>query len=397
MTVENQAKLCIYCRRMLDPLEFSLEHVIPQFLGGAYAPQTLKTRDVCRKCNSNLGLFVDAGFEKDWAVSQRLSLIAHRTYDPQADIGLPLICMGISQIPLPGIEPEEVCESWLGPAGEQIYWVRPADERMYWYMGGNPVTAKTARTTAYFMFSVRSHLDPLRTMRSFRDAFTDRKVKKVLCTTLVDGDPSSMGFSAPDELDVQRTQFLQQYCSEHPQRNLGISMYTKYDIRFLSKLALGVAHCVFGERALRTPYAEELYRGLYLRPDDEMPGIEVLTNLEREKNPLFDRLMGSEECVTLALLASPEGVRLNLNIGGSMNWIIKCADLDGLRKADLETIGIGRVVTLSRQRRLCADTSLQEYVAHKGGNIRHPDLDQILSTVAGSRDNEGASPSRQGA
>ena len=43
---------------------FSLEHVIPQFLGGAYAPDQMKTKDVCRKCNSDLGLFVDAAFEK---------------------------------------------------------------------------------------------------------------------------------------------------------------------------------------------------------------------------------------------------------------------------------------------------------------------------------------------
>lgn len=27
--------LCIYCRRVQDTSEFSLEHVIPQFLGGA--------------------------------------------------------------------------------------------------------------------------------------------------------------------------------------------------------------------------------------------------------------------------------------------------------------------------------------------------------------------------
>ena len=55
---------CIYCRKLKEEDMFSLEHVIPQFLGGAYAPDQMKTKDVCRKCNSDLGLFVDAAFEK---------------------------------------------------------------------------------------------------------------------------------------------------------------------------------------------------------------------------------------------------------------------------------------------------------------------------------------------
>ncbi|WP_459574495.1 HNH endonuclease [Cupriavidus sp. 8B] len=143
---------CIYCKKIVHQSDLTLEHVIPQFLGGAYAPDWLKTRDVCQRCNNNLGLFVDAGFEKDWVVSSTLSMAAHKTYDPSAGVGLPLICMGLEDVPLPAIQPDECFEVWLGPAGERVFWVRPVDESLYWYMGGIPGQLKLltrARTLCF--------------------------------------------------------------------------------------------------------------------------------------------------------------------------------------------------------------------------------------------------------
>ncbi|RQS64281.1 hypothetical protein DID96_28560 [Burkholderia sp. Bp8963] len=32
-------KRCIYCRQPVDSSRLTLEHVIPQFLGGAYRPR----------------------------------------------------------------------------------------------------------------------------------------------------------------------------------------------------------------------------------------------------------------------------------------------------------------------------------------------------------------------
>lgn len=376
---------CIYCRQLVNQSEKTIEHVIPQFLGGAYAPDKFKTRDVCRRCNSNLGLFVDAGFEKDWFVAQNLSMIAHKTYDPEKNIGLPLICMGSVDLPLPDMQPEEICELWLGPFGEQIYWVRPADERLYWYMGGNPRTAKTIRTRAYFMFSERTYIDPSRTMRTFRDAFADRKVTKITCTKLEGIDPASMGFSEPDDLDDQRIKMFFDNCTQKGNQRGRLSMYIHYDIRFLSKLSIGIAYCLFGARALRTKYAQELYRALVLRPDDGMPEIHVVTNLGRKKDPYFDKLMGTEGCITLALSASPDGVTLNLNIDQSMNWIIKCADIEGLDGSDVDAMRHGCIVVLSRQLQKSVELTMLDYIAHKTGNIPNPLLRDIESRVAKSK------------
>ena len=74
---------CIYCLQDKDENEFSLEHILPQFLGGASAPQILKTRSVCKRCNNNLGLFVDASVAKNFLVFGYLNSIHRTYYDPE--------------------------------------------------------------------------------------------------------------------------------------------------------------------------------------------------------------------------------------------------------------------------------------------------------------------------
>uniref|UniRef100_UPI0018DEDF62 HNH endonuclease n=1 Tax=Pseudomonas asplenii TaxID=53407 RepID=UPI0018DEDF62 len=108
---------CIYCLLEKDESDFTLEHVIPKFLGGAYAPDALKTHDACDKCNNNLGLFVDASFEKNWLVHNHLKMAALAFYDPRQPIGIPLICMGNSDLAPPKTPKDHICESWLGSLG----------------------------------------------------------------------------------------------------------------------------------------------------------------------------------------------------------------------------------------------------------------------------------------
>ncbi len=190
-------KTCIYCKTEKNENEFTLEHVISQFLGGAQAPDDLKTRNVCGTCNSNLGLFVDASFEKDFLVFNELNEAAYLFFDPHAPTSLPLRNMGVSDLSPPKMKEGEICECWIGPLGEQIYWIRPSDERMYWYSGGNPRTVKSVKTRAYFIWSERSQKKPIITWLSFKDAFNGRKVRKVSCTSVKGANLAEIGFSEP--------------------------------------------------------------------------------------------------------------------------------------------------------------------------------------------------------
>lgn len=378
MEIEHDGtRYCIYCQALKPQGEFTLEHTIPQFLGGAYGPDQFKTREVCKKCNSDLGLFVDAGFEKDWLVSNKLRDLAFSSFDPALDKGLPLICMGQSDLVPPRMQDGEICESWLGPLGEQIYWVRPHDERLYWYAGGNPRTTKTSSSRAYFMFSERSHKDALLPWRAFRDSFEGRRVKKLMCTEVIGSDPKVIGFEDADDLDKERINFFLESCARGGMRNNKFSMYTQYDVRFMAKLAIGISYSLFGEKSLQTAYAEELYRALRHRAGDEPGEMRGSGPLTREPDGKALSLFGNPSAVTLAIVPASGGVAINLNIGGTMNWVVLCATSDNLRPAEIDSLGMGRVIILYRQLQRGVELALPEYIAHKTGTRPNEELEAI--------------------
>ena len=372
-------KRCIYCRQEKDDDQFTLEHVIPQFLGGAYTPESFKIRDVCKNCNNNLGLFVDAGFEKNWLVSNNLRQAAYAFFDPENPTGLPLICMGNSDLVPPQLHEHEVCETWLCPLGEQIFWIRPHDERLFWYAGGNPRTAKKVESRAYFLFSERSLKNPLITWLAFRDAFEGRRVKKIMCTTVYGSNPEDIGFKRPDELDQLRIVFFNKACAGMQLRQNQIPFYTHFDFRFLAKLGIGISYALFGEKTLNTKYADELYKGLWHKEGDPQPQINGKTALFHKSDPIFQKLTGEENSVTIIIQPFPEGITLSLNLGTSLNWIIKFAELNNLSSKEIELIKDGYVILLFRQLKRGITMTLADYLAHKTGLKKHAELLEISS------------------
>jgi len=61
---------CIYCNQEKKENEFSLEHIFPDALGGTYANELFKTRQVCQKCNSLAGLYIDSLFVKNFFLTK---------------------------------------------------------------------------------------------------------------------------------------------------------------------------------------------------------------------------------------------------------------------------------------------------------------------------------------
>lgn len=368
---------CIYCREEKTEQSFSLEHVIPKFLGGSFAPDLFKTRNVCTRCNNNLGLFVDASFAKDWFVSQRLHACAAAFFDPRSDVGLPLICLGETGLKPPGMTNDCVCEVWLGPFGEQVHWIRPRDERLYWYVGGNPITTSKADSRAYYSLSEKSHRDPRAAWLSFRDSFEDRKVRKIMCTTIVGADPSDIGFAHPDDLDRERIgYFLSSSTGRQTHDNcLAINLNSGY--RFVAKLAIGLAFNLFGRKATETGYADELHKALWYRIGESRPDMlgshHFLTTMdERLKN-----LLGQPNAVSLTIAPLSEGVAASLNIGTDMAWTMLLAPWDTLSQADRELVKDGIALILFQHLQKSILMPLSHLIAHRIGAFPHEELAAI--------------------
>lgn len=368
---------CIYCRKDKSEADFTLEHVIPQFLGGAYVPDFLKTREVCKHCNSNLGLFVDAGFEKNWLVSNRLRDNAAAFFNPAYPVGLPLICMGGSDLIPPEMPDGHVCESWLGPLGEQIYWIRPQDDRLYWFVGGNPRTTKKVESQAYFMFSERSTKNPVISWFAFRDAFEGRRVRKVMCTLVEGADPRGIGFVEPDGLDIQRIEYFKKQCSAGSIRNNSLSMYVRFDVRFLAKVAIGMSYCLFGYKVLDSVYGKELHKALWYREGDEVPLVRANSMLNGQTDPPFNGIVGHPYAVTVLVLPSNEGISINLNIGTYLNWTVMSVSRETLDQDDFARVKDGFIIILFKSLQKGFHLTWPRYLAHKTGVDPFPELVRI--------------------
>lgn len=368
--------ICIYCANEKSDSELTLEHVIPQFLGGASAPDQFKIRTVCKKCNNTLGLFVDASYAKSWWISNWLAMTAIQCFDSNHPQGIPLVCMGPTALQPPEMADDEVCELWLGPHGEEVYWIRPSDEQLYWYVGGNPVTSKTTNSRAYFSFNENSHKNQLMTWLTFKDAFKNKAVRKIMRTTVFGANPENIGFTKPDELDLQRISYFRSLGeSGNADRKISLGMNVTFDHRFMAKLGLGVGYVLFGNSFLSTPYCKELRNGLWHHDDQQpTPEIKGSPTLGGEKDPLFLKFSGIENAVTLTLLPTPEGVALNLNIGAQHSASILCAEPALMTQSNWAEISEGKVIILFPHLRRCITMSLPQFVSHHLGHYRHDDL-----------------------
>ena len=369
-------KICIYCKKTKDAADFTLEHVIPKFLGGAQAPDYLKTRDVCKTCNSNLGLFVDASFEKDFLVFNELNEAAYSFFDPQSPTPLPLRNMGISDLNPPKMTDDEVCECWIGPLGEQVYWIRPSDERMYWYAGGNPRTVKKVETRAYFLWAERSQKNPMITWLSFKDSFSGRNVKKISCTQVNGADLADIGFSKPDDLDSKRIEFFKKKCSNSQTQNNRLSLYIRHDVRFMAKLAIGLGNILFGENFNNLDYTKELHKALWFKEGDPEPKINGKGNLT-QSNDFIKKQSGVSNGVTLLIMPIGDYVTLNLNISRTMNWVIGIAQINDVKDLIDSKLKQGLCVVLYKSINKGVTLSFPELIAHNSGNMLNPELTKI--------------------
>lgn len=378
---------CIYCREKKEIDEFSLEHVIPQFLGGNFVSDKFKIRNVCKKCNNNLGLFVDAAFEKDWLVFNHLMDQAHAFFDPVKPKSLPLRYIGPNVLNPPHMTDEEICEYWLGPLGEQIFWIRPNDEKLYWYAGGNPRTVKKQKTRAYFIFAERSLKNLNLALLSFKDAFEGKPVKKIMCTACQDEESilPRIGFSNPDNIDKERIKFFLESVRGGKEQHCQYPKNIFAENRFLAKLALGILLCLFNKSKFSSEYMEELYKGLWYRTGDNSPKIHGSGAFHEGKD--LKTLLGVPYGTTISILKNNNLIIMNLNISMGLNYSIQCGEIEELdnQEANLfEQGGLCIVIYKSLQR--VVELGLDEFLAHKSGNRINDKLSVIESMIHNNED-----------
>lgn len=367
--------VCLYCGHDKPKTDESLEHVIPQFMGGEFAPQQYLLRTVCKQCNNKLGLFVDASYAKSWFVTNGLSNAARRLYTDLTDPPLPLVCMGLSKIAGLVLDEWQIAEHWVGPSGETVIWLRAHDKRLHGYSGGNPIDKKKMQSTAYLCPTSQ---DPVRWqigIASFLQMFRHNKVRKVLCAKAVgkSGDELFPGFDArtvDDETNVGVIMAAVNSGSVGCQ----IGVHVRFDQRFLAKMALGVGYSLFGEPYRETDIAKEARKTCW--PKNGEPGMtRGSTTFGAPKEPLLAKFIGYPGAVVLAVMNTGASYALSVTIDQAIPCVVELAP-SGLPSQFISR-DEGYALALFPSLGKAIEMTLAELIAHSSGTQKHPELEAM--------------------
>lgn len=353
-------KKCIYCGKQKPEEEFSLEHIFPDALGGALCDMRFKSHNVCQRCNSLCGIWVDAPVIKNWFSQNYNFDLAREFIDLEKGSMLPLIYIGIfSEL----CSNEKDCELWLGPCGDKIYHFRNKNDGRYdSIVGGDFINIKKNPGTAY-LFIATDNMDWTKTVLfSFREHF--KYSKRIAGNLSVDGDLSNKDFfETPSDEEKQMIEILKQYKEQLHKAQFSTEL--GFEQRFLCKIALGVGYNLFGESYLENSYALELRKGLWEKDPQKRSQLKIIgTNFRYDENT-FKELLCYKSAHLISLLDVGEYLSLGFCLYGKIFTQIAISDEKHLWDSYKE-FSDGIVYLIFPQiNEIIGPIDLPSYLAHK--------------------------------
>jgi hypothetical protein len=363
---------CLYCNSDKPMKESTLEHAVPQFLGGASAPLHYRLRNVCARCNSVLGLHVDASYARSWTVTNGLAIAARKLYTGLGQRALPLVCIGIvSSMPGLTVPIGMAAEFWVGPSGENIIWIRSESDTMYWYSGGNPIDKKTKLSTLYYIPTTDDPLCFQMGLEAFNETFKKAKARRIFGARVVGGpsDPLYPGFDGPTEAESANLAAFHR-ANVGGQIKAQLRVNFRFDHRFICKMVLAVGYSLFGEQFLGTETATQARLGLWPKPDQQvrLGGIGSFGGVDAT----FSSLTGYPGAVALTVQRVGHRYVMILSIDQQMPFITELAPA-ALSSPRIAENG-GYALLLFPQLRQHVELEWPALLAHKLGNLVHAEL-----------------------
>lgn len=377
MVESEVSEACIYCAGRSGDLRRTEEHIWPQALGGDFGPPLFTTKHVCKRCNDVAGQWVDRAFLRNFFTSSERSKIAREFLDPNKTTAQPLVFTGLD-VDFP-VRDGEVCERWLGPAGESIYHIHEADDdRWLTLAGGDFFKRKRDPGRVYFALTGASYYWMATAIASVIRYFPRAKIRSL--TDFI-GDPIDLPVMKLREeplLDFEQEEIEWIFDRPKGPHNQHMTINIGYADRFLAKLALGFGRSILGPAVSVSPYANELRKMLWSKDISDRGDIGV-----RGTGPWDNQAFaGIERFIrwpgAWSLFFHRAGDCFGLIVGTSQGRLMSIVLSDNpslWRSEHLETHQGGALYLVIPQREhVFGPIRAMSLIGHVQGHRAHPDL-----------------------
>lgn len=351
---------CIYCSEDKDDSEFSLEHIIPQSMGGNILNNPLlRTNNVCKRCNSLCGLFVDNACLKNWL---------HQNAKSQSEWNMPgysLISPSYIGILEDLSSEDEICDFWVFPQGSQVFCFYPKEKKYLAHVGGNPINRKEGKGKAVLVLSelASSNLNECkRTIESFYAFFLTYE-KYAYNFTISNYEEIFCDF---DEKTAEYKKKIDGTLNQ--QLNARVFLDILQINRFPCKIALALGFNLFGDKFLDTEYAKELRKGLWYK-NGEKNGVRGTNFIFSGENENLLEMLKVGKANTLAVIKAGNILSCTMSIYGNLSTIMICDNLQNMGKCNVANLDEGIFFAWHPQLGISTEQlSLIDLINYKSGN-----------------------------
>lgn len=342
-------------------------------------PDLFKTDRVCTRCNSLAGQFVDGAFLKSWFLAAENTSAAHRYLDKDKPAAMPLFYHGLADDFL--CASDEVCERWIGPAGDHIYHVHKRDdERWETFAGGDVIRRKRDPGRAYMALTSQHPYWFATSVLSFMARFEGATHRLLTEVQGVDLGPRLLNpFQEPlSEIERSEVKFILKKSSWQAAK---LPLQIDFADRFLCKVALGLAFKVLGPGVMSTPYSDELRKGLWTVDKDERDKLALrgAGYFQQETDTRASAILHWPGAWIVSLNAFPEGLGLSIVTPGGRHLAMMAAEgHEGWAPEAGADYGAGKVYVVVPQRQLVVGPiDLIEFSGFKAGIGRSAPLERL--------------------
>jgi hypothetical protein len=381
---------CIYCGKQKPPDEFSLEHIIPQFMGGSSECPDTVTREVCRRYNNLCGRYVDApvarGFFQNASESNSWKYCFN--YDAAGGNVYPLLYFGASQEL--DLDDDEEAELWLAPDGGTVWHIHQrrsfeADTMA----GGDPVAGRKEKTGRVYSFNASQH--PYWMMSNFKSVVARFKNSPIFLgadsniEAHLPTHRSSGAFCKKDAVAIAERDAIVSLLNQKRPLWSQVKLDMLFDIRFLAKLALGFGHKLLGQSFEELEYTKRLRSVLWARRET-LQSIEAPVRMQTYfggLNDLSHSMLAVPGGLLFTVVGLREGLVLSIVFPSGRRVQVSITDPSVDAKSSDIVAGISdRVfVSVPQLNSTVGPKSLLEYIAWKRKTLPWPDLDNVFGAI----------------